>query len=963
MERAEGLEIGWVRTRKLWWLAESAYATISRINDLSIIRGIVLAWQKGITAIRKTQDKNKPIALQLPEKYIVQLLKDILPHWHTLNAQFRHETYKYFYDAGDLCEPDDITTVMVYLHCLCVISNNKVLTPSKLLNKVVSILTSWTLAYDSRDIKTWTYKSTGVIPDKDHALRIYEKVHASQEDYERTVLKSPYFVQLTRVIPIEDPKQVPPEHIQWLQEIITLGWAALQIIPYPALAQAFISRHRAYLCKHQYLIPESWWLDDDMINSLLFPPNKEPKSKTTRTLSERPGITAGNNPPKIEVPSNTAEVNPVVIDFDPPKVSQQQMSYLRNSCKFKPTASSFVTNFPSHAVLWIGIAPLDAPDDHIQWTKYQQYDRVILAKPKESTQYIFAFGLATDDSWVPPIDTPRTIETIEIKQESPKDPLPTPDGVMNWIQKSTEQIMATPPELPQAPANNPADDLAIDLLVQLDEINPTYEISSDDRGMTLTFRWESGIRVRYELKTGNIILSGWDKSMYTDILRDIWDDLKSIFEREIKQKESLKRSSILGTLTWIESYLDEAIRYILDIKPWEDILNNTRLRRWTDFYGVRFFDKNHTKHWNALVETCKNLWIDIKMEEHKGISGTKNEAKMTVSIIEYKNIIWTIHSRSTAPYYEIHASISKIWDDVYRQKLESILKHILLLLGVVGRSIGQDQNIRLPWYLATAREVMATLDTSIPRYRGYEELGTDRQKEIRNAIRALDAWKGKILYKKQILPYSAPHPNWTEKEFWYYDIQSRRIKQPDASWIDLDAGTIIVTHDETVASITDKTWHLRIYDRIRLSPRLKKYLILRLIATIDGRDFRWKAPFSNGTERFLSEFWDQELIKDKKQDFIDAVKGYKCEVNGQDIIYEGKARKGLDIRLSDGSILFDVLLQQMQEWKIQLIYNSPDTRTIAELRYYKRTMPQNELSITANTDGMIIPPCFLPLFP
>lgn len=948
IERAEWLEIGRVRTKKLWWLAEGAYATILRINDPYLIRDIVLLWQKRITDIRKMKDEDKPVNFSISNGNIADLLKYILPHWHTLNAQFRHETYKYFYDINKWCEPDDITIVMVYLHCLCVISNNKVLTPSKLLNKVVSILTWWTLAYDSRDTKAWTYKSTGVIPDKDRIIRIYEKVHANQWDYERTVIKSPYFVQLTRVIPIEDPKNIPEQHIQWLQEIIILGGTALQIIPYPALARLFVSRHRAYLRKHQYLIPESWWLDDDLIQTLLYPPKPEDTPKPKRNSNPK---NTPNTPFYTNIPTTLIDTaKPLVAPLEGPKISQEEMIRLENSYKFKPFAHKFVPNFPSHAVLWIGIVPVDTPDDHIQWTKYRQYDRVELAKPKESTQYIFAFGLATDDAWIPPIDTPRTTETIEIKKEPPKDPPQTPDEVTDWVQKSTKKIVPTTPESPKAPVNNPADNLTIDLLVQLDETNPTYQISSDDKGMTLTFTWDSGIQARYHRETKTIILSGWDEDLHSKIIMDIWVELRSVFEQEFakqemeKQKmEAEKKTSILTKLSIPQTTLNTIFADI-DIS---DIVSDlvgllvASRRNGCSTAGL-FAQKQHISIWNEFQERCKTDGIYVNLSRTED----RKETIITVSLCWEAGISGNIqtHNIGTIPTdrkttLEQLTQVQfdpKLVDTDIQSALSQVLLSVLTTLSLAANSILHSELDKTSSWVSKKQkttngnasfhdDMTLSLDNirdilagNPPRQRkSWERLSNEQKTSIQHAIKRLDDGRG-----RQLIIGGFDHTN----GYYSCQVQSRK------SWTDLWDTDRVIIYDEKISSVPQwEKWNPHIHDMIRVSERHPKYLILKMVATIQKKPFRGKRPFTNGIKDYFSDFWGT-ITDIKKAEFLQAVT----------LDWSGKAGNGLKILLEDGSSLFETFRQWLEQRKteIQLRYIRPQSISISDIKEFQKEIWQ-----------------------
>jgi hypothetical protein len=126
------------------------------------------------------------------------------------------------------------------------------------------------------------------------------------------------------------------------------------------------------------------------LQKLLCPPKSEntPKQKEDAIPKKAQGMP----PPCVETIDTIVPLQLPEVPLVAPIVNQEQMSYLKTSFKFKPIASKFVTNFPSHAFLWIGISLVGSPDDQIVWSRYSRMDRVILSKPTEVTQYIFTFA-------------------------------------------------------------------------------------------------------------------------------------------------------------------------------------------------------------------------------------------------------------------------------------------------------------------------------------------------------------------------------------------------------------------------------------------------------------------------------------------------------------------------------------------------------------------------------------------
>ena len=141
-----------------------------------------------------------------------------------------------------------------------------------------------------------------------------------------------------------------------------------------------------------------------------------------------------------------------------------------------------------------------------------------------------------------------------------------------------------------------------------------------------------------------------------------------------------------------------------------------------------------------------------------------------------------------------------------------------------------------------------------------------------------------------------------------YDKEGRRYFGI-RTWIDireLQDDTLIVIHDDVLASTND-AYNKWIYTYIRWSERLKKYLILRVMATIKWEIYHGKGELTGSMKTVFEGIWDS--LSQVEQD------GLTDSINKS-------AGTGANFKIW-GMVFIDKLLAEYERHDVGILYRSP----------------------------------------
>jgi hypothetical protein len=742
--------------------------------------------------------------------------------------------------------------------------------------------------------------------------------------------------------------------IEHYETIYMLGWTIYDIIkPTQKWLMWFIKRHFDILSRAEKLpwtdlpIWKEWaWQGAKKIMEQL----KYKKSSTTsQKISKKPNkpkwtprvVDRWNNQQNT-LPTPLSSLGEAYIIYQHPTINPDFSARIQSPL-VDILRQAIAPNILPDQKLWIGEPFMDKWwQKGTRWTPYASQDTISLgAIDFNNAVYQFCIGSEDDTSLPPEKYSPRTRVTVtrikpklipELSSQSKALP-PKPIDISIWVQKATEVVLS-----------NPMQDLVVDLLIQLDEQEPKYGLVSYEKDITLTFSGESGIQARYELSTWSIVLMGWDRTYNTQILDGIRDELMRVFQSAIKnidiqkqEREILKKKQIQDRLWSISDTLNTLLSDLDTSHTVSDIVGLLMVSRKNGYSSAGLFAQdNYAPLWNAFHERCKQQGIYVKLAR----IDNKKETIITVSLHGEPGISGTIQTYDVgkvSPDDKVtleqlaHIQFDKrLVDADIQRTLSQVLVSLLSTLSFAANQIleipldseKKSENLKMTQrtnrssYLDQAFSLQYIHDLLAGRisrqYKSWDRLSSEQKSSVEHAIKRLDRGEG-----RQFLS-----GGFNETTGYYTcQVQSRR------TWSDLQDTDQVVIHDERIMSVPRwGKWNPHIYDMIRSSERHPKYLILKMVATILGKPFRNKRPFTNGIKEHFDKFWS-EVSPAKKEEFLKAVT----------LEWSGKAGEGLRVILEDGSRLFDTFIKwaEAKNITIQLRYSRPQHLSVADLIVYR----------------------------
>jgi hypothetical protein len=576
----------------------------------------------------------------------------------------------------------------------------------------------------------------------------------------------------------------------------------------------------------------------------------------------------------------------------------------------------------------------------IEIWRYSHWENIELSKV--DTETTFSFTLIDTETDLNKQRSPSEVTTI-IVVPRPIAELPKSPAIQSWVQQSTQRTMTTPVEPPKTPESNPTDDLVVELLVQLDPTDPRYTLSSDEKNITLIFSWESGIHARYDMHSQAITLIGGDQNMHREILTGIQVELQIIFEWEMARLVTIEKQRILTKFDPIESFLEKSFWELA--YEWSDADLASALI-WSRINGnsaAKFFTLPAYQPLFAIFqEKCRQVGVEVAMVRSNKWS---IECTISISLRWESGISGIITTRDPLQYK--NPTLNQLLDVTvagtcinaeYSQKLTHILRLVITTMSVAGKRISDSQsgaqstpkknnNARNSQPILTQGDISSILAGTYKKSRqSWEALDKTSQTQIQYAINRLSKNPGEW---RQFLRWGFSETT------GYYACQVTWHH----SWDTLLDDDMVILWDERISSVASwQQGNPYIYDMIRSNPRHQKYFILKMMATILDKPWKGKRPFTNGIKDYFDVFW-KDIPEDIKQKFLEYVAWR-----------DWKASKWLDIKLADGTWLFDNFLSGAESKKIPLRYSRPSYISVGELRSYQGEISQESDLLPEETD-------------
>ncbi len=612
-----------------------------------------------------------------------------------------------------------------------------------------------------------------------------------------------------------------------------------------------------------------------------------------------------------------------------PKLSNACISKLRNaSAEIVFSALEFCENLGNY-VFWVG----KKQGWEISWKQFQRDKAIVFPFNEWKQEYIFCFSESSE--LASPLDAsiaPRTEQAFVQKWGKVKS-YGVIEGVQAVVKNTTAPLLKNISVHSNQIQKNTQETIQEErALAILDALNNGYfsyiswwEKGRDELVFTVALMDipPESCRISFEKSTRTLAISWFDQSQGARILEILWDDPLFIFEKHISNELQIEHSRILFKLSAFEDILYERFSTLVnhqDIGDASSILTSCRIR---DAFAWVYLT---SKKCESILELfCKNSmeWqgVSVRVETPDQSSLTwKKELIVSISLKGESHVAGKIVSLPNGTGFAL--SIDPKIDVTIRDTLKWVLVMSLMVLGTAGKKLFENQLSpassqppRKKWQETFNDSEIADILTWT--YRRHVQTWTSLRKTeqdlIYGALRRLDECDGRqCLYE------------WFDRSQGYYVCKIVWGKW----WADLKISDKVVVRDEIISSVPEgKTGHSGIYMLIQKNPRLKKYLILRMVATILGSNYHEKAPFTNEIQVCFVNFWNA-LSREKQKEFLQAV-----------TTKDWSAGKWLEIQLTDAPNsmkLFDAFIEKMERESVPLIYSRPMILTVSDLLAYRK---------------------------
>lgn len=346
-----------------------------------------------------------------------------------------------------------------------------------------------------------------------------------------------------------------------------------------------------------------------------------------------------------------------------------------------------------------------------------------------------------------------------------------------------------------------------------------------------------------------------------------WEVSKNIAHQErIESQKELLRSAT--------SYTQEVLLWAKwkvgtdDISWYGEKLKNLRI--WDRYCGIKFIGSIYE---GILREKLIWFWLHIKFF----LTSDQKNIKISLSFAWSQDHYGSVESIGEKPY---HIFTFPAWiPEWLRDDFQQTLSNLLEILWIAWKTFyHNDWSIRI-----RIRDIIEEPG----KYNPYND---DITVSAANKVqKRFSTSEGKVLMSR-------------------YDKEGRRYFGI-RTWIDireLQDDTLIVIHDDVLASTND-AYTKWIYTYIRWSERLKKYLILRVMATIKWEIYHGKGELTGSMKTVFEGIWDS--LSQVEQD------GLTDSINKS-------AGTGANFKIW-GMVFIDKLLAEYERHDVGILYRSP----------------------------------------
>ncbi len=425
----------------------------------------------------------------------------------------------------------------------------------------------------------------------------------------------------------------------------------------------------------------------------------------------------------------------------------------------------------------------------------------------------------------------------------------------------------------------------------------------------------------------------WDfMGQYAHILRENSELIRSDIERIIRlYDKSIETERILERLRPTISYVQRVSDPLVDeissdaMVKFSDVLEKLSPKeRW--YYGAMMLQPWWKNNRELLQKNLHTHGVSILFEypSEPGKIPTKNHIKISLSLEGESPFSGHIISTNIHPYHEVYLDevyLPHIWDSIV-----GILQNLLLICGSIGYIFAQSwskwqkqkitKNQKLPVSTDMIGEILShpgrfAIERLWLRYSHIEEIRLRFEKNEWKICRS--SWYDQVNgYPKHII----------RTKQWKELLRNNEETLP----------SLIVVRDERIASLPEwRKGNPYIYDLIHQNTRLQKYLITRIIATIQQTSYEKKSPFTGTMEAHFTLFWSS-ISPEKQWEFRKIAKTSKSTA--------------LTFDIKDGKNIISALLVSWQRAGVQMVYNRPQTMSIEDFHEARKQLtPEREKSM------------------
>lgn len=737
------------------------------------------------------------------------------------------------------------------------------------------------------------------------------------------------------------------------ETIFVLGWNIYQYLrPSAKWLVGFIKKHKEFLLDSPTL-PwsnlkhwEEWaWQWAKKILELVVKNQttqqqeaKKPKQKKKKTVSATPDQNKILTSSRLAKPNVAEEIRfaaPRILDAFVVKMREGQATWeirIRDICDDIPVGAKLcIGEYISGGLRW-----------HTHGYTIDEtvpFDPINPGKSKE-----FVFCLAHEDQ------SPNLrLEHKKVTVTRPKERKVSTTSDTWWNNNNQDKKVGNPPvKNTHAQPNNNSDNDKPEKEVSI-EVDPTDEFvlslidPIDALGiqrvpswlLVLTLPGRDDFELRYDMNSLTFSVKKSPEWVNKDmVLSVLLDDLKPKVDNFLFIDAQNKKTETLSQLHFAYAFLRANLASIGDISKLDlekkDSFLMTRMK--DDSGAIYLLSNGYRQFLDRFKATCLQeygTYLDVAQIEKT------QEVRIALSIKWSDGISGSITSTNKEPYYEL-SDLTGL-DNEIANEITKILKGVLFFLSSAGRALKFDIKVSTQWGYTMDSNWLKTIFTRSFRTENDPEQGEDitksdaeRARDLYNKIQKSD-WVIKICSDVKICTVNVPWTN-TKEQVQIYTISSLKNWKAKEFLKDAPDDTMVLYIDERLAFMGNGSGHANIYNRIRISERLQKYLTVRMVQIIEPAIIRDAIvdPIPETWGKHIREAW-QAIDERTQQEFL------SCFTTEEK---DGKVTRALDIKDSGGKRVFDTLLEALEENGVKIIHHSPGWIILGKIREHAQSIKQ-----------------------